>query len=125
MHAAGAVQCGADRGLTGARSRLVRAWLALLLPTIPLALVVVVVAAGGVVLRVVFPGGLTRLLGARVRLRTFTLLGWRRAHHGLDIATQWQLLLLLHEGDAHGGSVRDGGLVVLLTKRSRRHRVWR
>lgn len=51
---------GAVRGpgdtLTGARPRLVRPRLALLLrPTKPFPLVAVVVAAGGVVLRVVFP----------------------------------------------------------------------
>lgn len=125
VHAAGAVQCGADRGLTGASSRLVRSRLALLLPTIPLPLVVVVVAAGGIVLRVVFPGGLARLLGARVWLRTFALLRRRSAHHGLHVATQRQLLLLLHERDAHGGGVRDGCLVILLPERCGRHGVWR
>lgn len=104
--------CG-PRGLTGARTRLVRARLALLL-TIPLALVVVVLAAGGVVLRVVLPGGLA-VLGASVRLRTFPLLRGGRAHHGLHVPAERQLLLLLHEGDAHGGCVRDGRLVVLLT----------
>lgn len=104
--------CG-PRGLTGARARLVRARLALLL-TITLALVVVVLAAGGVVLSVVLSGGLA-ILGARVRLRTFPLLRGGRAHHGLDVPTEWQLLLLLHEGDAHGSCVRDGRLVILLS----------
>lgn len=115
-----------SRGLTGARSRLVGPRLALLLrPTKPFPLVVVVVAAGGVVLRVVFPGGLARLLGTRVRLRTFALLRRGRAHHRFDVAAQRQLLLLLHEGDAHGGRVRHGRLVVLLAERGRRDRVRR
>lgn len=75
------------RGLTGASSRLVRSRFTLLLPTIPLPLVIVVVAGGGVVLRggVVFPRGLT-VLGARVWLRTFTLLRWGSPHHGLHVA---------------------------------------
>lgn len=101
------------RGLTGARSRLVRTRLTLLL-TVPLALIGVVVAAGGVVLPE-FPGGLARLLGARLGLRTFTLLGGGRAHHGLHVTAERQLLLL-HEGDAHGGRVGDCCLVVLLAE---------
>lgn len=98
-------------GLTGASSRLVRARFTLLLPAIPLPLVVIVVA--GVVLRVVLPGGLA-LLGTRVRLRTFALFGGGSAHHGLNVPAQGELLLLLHEGDAHRRGVRDGRLVVLL-----------
>ncbi|KAI8429138.1 hypothetical protein MSG28_007685 [Choristoneura fumiferana] len=84
-----------------------------------------VVAAGGIVLSVVLPGRLTRLLGTRLRLRTFALFGRRRAHHRLDVAAERQLLLLLHEGDTHGRRVRHGGLVVLLAERRRGHGVRR
>lgn len=114
------------RGLTGASSRLVRSRLVLLLRSaITFPLIVVVVAAGGIVLSVVFPGGLTRVLGARVRLRTFALFGRRRAHHWFDVSAEGQLLLLLHEGDAHRCGMRYRGLVVLLTESRRSHRVRR
>lgn len=130
-----ATQCGVARwrrspgslaSLTGTRPILIRTrFIRLLRATKPLSLVVVVIAWAGVVLAIVFAGGLVRLLGAVVRLRTFPLLWWRRPHHGLDVAAEWViLLLLLHEGDAHGRSVRHCGLVLLLLPQ-RRHRVRR